>query len=84
MFIPMSNATAANIANPFQGVRAMPSRSSLLSLRGRFAGLRDGSHKQIGLRSIRDALALLGRNDAAAAELAARASFHLPYAEAAR
>ena len=62
----------------------MPSRSSLLSLRRRFAGLPETGHKQMGLRSITTALQLLERNPAAAADLAAKAAFHLPYAEAAR
>lgn len=58
--------------------------SSLLSLRRRFAGLRDSAYKQMGLRAIRDALALEGRNEARIAELAAKAEFYLPRAEAAR
>jgi hypothetical protein len=58
------------------------SRSSLLVLRRRFAGLPETSHKQIGLRSIRDALAALSYNQERADELYARAAFHAPYAEA--
>lgn len=60
------------------------SRSSLLSLRRRFAGLPDRAHKQMGLRAIRNALQMLESNPTYAAEQAARAEFHLPHAEAAR
>jgi hypothetical protein len=62
------------------------SRSSLLSLRRRFAGLPETAHKQVGLRAIRDALRYVGRADMAAyvAEKAAWAIYQLPHAEAAR
>lgn len=58
-------------------------RASLLALRRAYAGLRVSAHKQIGLRAIRDALALADRNPERVAELWAKARFHLPYAEAA-
>lgn len=60
------------------------SRASLLSLRSRFAGLPETAHKQIGLRKIRDALLLIGRNDAEANTAAGWAVYHLPYAESVR
>lgn len=57
-------------------------RSDLLSLRAKFARLPESFRKQIGLRYVREALLLVGRNDAEAACLFAEARFHLPYAEA--
>lgn len=61
------------------------SRSSLLTLRRRFAGLPETGHKQIGLRRIRDALRYVEREDMRehVAKLTADAVFALPYAEAA-
>jgi hypothetical protein len=62
------------------------SRSSLLSLRRRFAGLVPSAHKQMGLRALRDALRYVERADMASYvdERGARAAYLLPYAEAAR
>lgn len=57
---------------------------SLTQLRSRFAGLPTSASKQIGLRAIKEALALQGRNPERIVELAGKAAFHLPYAEAAR
>jgi len=59
-------------------------RRSLLSLRSRFAGLPSSSYKTMGLRRIRDALALADRNPARVAELVGEARLYLPHAEAAR
>ena len=59
-------------------------RNSLLSLRRRFAGLPLSSYKELGLRRVRDALALEGRNPERVAELVAQARAYLPYAEARR
>jgi hypothetical protein len=59
-------------------------KTELLALRRRFAGLRESAHRQMALRAIKDALALEGRNPARESELAAKAAFYLPYAEAAR
>jgi len=59
-------------------------RSSLLSLRSKYAGLPVTAHKQIGLRAIRNALALDDRNMPRVNELVAIAAFHLPHAQAAR
>jgi hypothetical protein len=57
---------------------------NLTTLRRRYITLPTSAHKQIGLRAIRDALALADRAPERVAELAAKAAFHLPYAEAAR
>ena len=62
----------------------MASTLTLTQLRSRFAGLRTSAYKQIGLRAIKDALALGDRNPERVAELTAKAVYHLPYAEAAR
>lgn len=59
-------------------------KTEILTLRSRFAGLRDSAHKQLGLRAIKDALALEGRNPERIAELVAKATYYLPYAEAGR
>ena len=61
-----------------------PMTKTLHTLRARFAGLKESAYKQIGLRAIRDALALGDRNSARVAELVERAKYLLPYAEAAR
>jgi hypothetical protein len=42
------------------------------------------AHRELGLRALKDAKALGDRNPARVEELLARASYHLPYAEAAR
>lgn len=62
------------------------SRTTLLALRRRYAGLPPSGAKQIGLRRIRDALRYVGRAEMAEhlAQLAAQAEFYLPYAEAER
>jgi hypothetical protein len=62
------------------------SRSSLLTLRRRFAGLPASPAKDIGLRRLRDALRYVDRADMAAyvADMAASAAYQLPYAEVAR
>ena len=39
------------------------------------------SHKQIGLRCLRDAEAFLGRNSDLSEQLLGKAKYHLPYAE---
>lgn len=57
---------------------------SLNTLRSRFSRLPTSAHKQMGLRALRDAAALEKSNPAYAAELLAKAAYHLPYAEAAR
>jgi hypothetical protein len=57
-------------------------RSSLLSLRAHFGGLPDRARKRMALRAIRNALRTLDSDPAYAAEQAALAEFHLPYAEA--
>jgi hypothetical protein len=57
-------------------------RASLLSLRARFGGLPDRARKRTALRAIRNALRTLDSDPAYAAEQAAQAEFHLPYAEA--
>lgn len=56
-------------------------QSSLFKLRRAYAGLPDSAAKQIGLRAIRDALALADRNPVRTAELVVRAEFELPYAQ---
>jgi hypothetical protein len=53
---------------------------SLNSLRRQFAGLVSSAHRQMGLRRVRDALALGERNPARVAELTAQAVYHLAYA----
>lgn len=58
--------------------------NSLKALRSAFRRCKVGAHRDIGLRAIKDALALEGRNPAREAELLARAEYHLPHAEAAR
>jgi hypothetical protein len=58
-------------------------RSDLLSLRTSFSRLPESFRRQIGLRYIREAIQLLGRNDVEAERLFREAKFHLPYAEAA-
>jgi hypothetical protein len=56
---------------------------SLHSLRRRFAGKPETAYKQIGLRAVRDALALQGRNPARIAELTAIAAHQADLADAA-
>ena len=48
------------------------------------APAKDSAYRQIGLRAIRNAIALGDRNPTRVAELIAIARFQLPYAEAAR
>lgn len=62
----------------------MVSTLSLTQLRSRFAGLPTSASKQIGLRAIKEAIALQGRNPERVEELRWKAVYHLPYAEAAR
>lgn len=61
-------------------------RQTILALRRRYAGLPATSHKDIGLRRIRDALRYVDRADMRdhVASLTADAVHHLPYAEATR
>ncbi len=61
-------------------------RSSLLTLRRRYAAFRASGYKDTGLRRIRDALRYVDRADMTAhvAQLAADAAYYLPHAEAAR
>ena len=58
--------------------------ADLISLRSAFRATKDCAARQMGLRAIKDALALGDRNAARVAELAAKAASLLPYAEAAR
>ena len=51
-------------------------------LRSKFGKTVETGHKQMGLRALKDAQALVGRNDAEVARLIAKAQFHLPYAQA--
>lgn len=62
------------------------SRTTLLALRRRFAGLPPSGPKDVGLRRIRDALRYVERADMRdhVAKLAAEAAYQLPYAEARR
>ena len=55
---------------------------TLLGLRYEYGQCVDSAHKQIGLRAIRNAIALGDRNLELVVELRATASFHLPYARA--
>lgn len=57
---------------------------SLTQIRSRFGKLPETSYKQMGLRRVRDALALEDRNPARVAELHAQAAHYLAYAEAAQ
>ena len=56
--------------------------NALTLLRRQFSGLRPSSHKEMGLRCIRDALHLEGRNPERIEELTVKATFHLRYARA--
>jgi hypothetical protein len=57
---------------------------TLLQIRRRFGALPTTCYKQMGLRAVRDAIALQGRNPERIAELHARAWRDLQYGEAAR
>lgn len=62
----------------------MATKTTILSIRRAYRGLPETAAKQMGLRKLRDALALGDRNPARVAELIGWARYHLPYAEAAR
>lgn len=55
---------------------------TLTQIRARFGRLPETSYKQMGLRRVRDALALADRNPDRVAELHAQAAHYLQYAEA--
>ena len=58
--------------------------TNLTALRSAFRATKDCAARQMGLRAIKDALALADRNPERVAELTAKAVHLLPYAEAAR
>jgi len=57
---------------------------SLTQIRSRFGRLPTTAYKQMGLRRVRDALALADRNPARVAELHGQAAHYLACAEAVR